>query len=390
MDFSRHRAICAIEALEDRNLMAVTAQLVDRGATLRILGDTAHEAVTIHQNDAAGTISVQWNTISPNAATINTIPPPVQEFNSAKIKRVVVNLKGGNDSLTYVVDGPTLSSSKSLNFDMGHGNDNVFIDMGGQLVVAFDGSNDNVVPTHNGHDHGDGDILIDEPNNFGNPVPLNITAPMNITVNGGAGNDMIDGVFGHARAGLSFRTYGGTGNDTLAASLAGIVAANKNVVIFQDGGTGNDQFHFNSYGEGIEVGGRVAVVQRGGAGDDHFDLTAFGAIEGTLLINQIGNTGKDTIHSIVHAAFHSEGGVRARLFGDTANDDMLLAVHREEVPPNVLLAAPLKNMLIEASVHGGVGGNRAWVTPNVKVFSAVVMESSWEVGTILPIDPWPF
>jgi hypothetical protein len=131
---TRHRACCAVEALEDRNLMAVAVQLVDRGSTLRLTGDTAAEWISIHQDDALNTLSVQWGIINP---AVDAVPPPVQQFTSSTIKRIVVNTRGGNDTVTYAVDGLNYSFAKSINIDTGAGNDTVMIDMGGQLYVPY-------------------------------------------------------------------------------------------------------------------------------------------------------------------------------------------------------------------------------------------------------------
>lgn len=373
-----HQPLCALEALEDRNLMAVAVQLVDRGSTLRLTGDTSAEWISIHQDDALNTLSVQWGVINPTA---NTVPPPIQEFTSSSIKRIVVNTRGGNDNVTYAVDGLNYSFAKSINIDTGAGNDTVMIDMGGQLYVplAIDGG-----------DSVDG-IMPEPPYNWPTPTPLEIQTNLNVSVQAGNGNDSVDAIFGHVRKGMSYRSVGGTGNDSLSTSLAGVVSAGRSVVISQDGGVGNDHFSFHQHAQSIETGARLSVVQRGGAGNDQIDLQSFGWIQGTLLVNQVGNIGNDKLSTIVNASWPSTGTVRVRVQGETSNDQMVVGIKRDEdIPPHVLLAEPLANMRVEASAHGGFGRNLAWVTPNVKVYNATIMENSWDVGSILPVDPWPF
>lgn len=373
-----HRTRCAVEALEDRNLMAVAVQLVDRGSTLRLTGDTAAEWISIHQDDALNTLSVQWGVIN---STANTTPPPVQEFTSSSIKRIVVNTRGGNDNVTYVVDGLNYTNAKNISIDTSAGNDTVMIDFGGQLYVplATDGSDDPDV------------IMPEPPYNWPTPTPLEVQTTLNVSVQTGAGNDSVDAIFGHLQKGMSYRSVGGTGNDSLSTSLAGVVSAGRTVVITQDGGVGNDHLAFNQDANSIEAGARLSVVQRGGAGNDQIDLQSFGLIQGTLLVNQAGNTGNDKLSTIVNASWPSTGIVRARALGETSNDQMVVGIKRNtDIPPYVVLEGPLPDMRVEASAQGGLGRNLAWVTPNVKVYNATVMESSWNVGSILPVDPWPF
>jgi hypothetical protein len=375
---TRHRACCAVEALEDRNLMAVAVQLVDRGSTLRLTGDTAAEWISIHQDDALNTLSVQWGIINP---AVDAVPPPVQQFTSSTIKRIVVNTRGGNDTVTYAVDGLNYSFAKSINIDTGAGNDTVMIDMGGQLYVPL---------SIDGGDSVDG-MMPEPPYNWPTPTPLEIQTNLNVSVQAGAGNDSVDAIFGHVLKGLSYRAVGGTGNDSLSTSLAGVVSAGRTVIISQDGGVGNDHLAFNQDANSIEAGARLSVVQRGGAGNDQIDLQSFGLIQGTLLVNQVGNTGNDKLSTIVNASWPSTGVVRVRAQGETSNDQMVVGIKRNtDIPPFVVMEGPLAEMRVEASAHGGMGRNLAWVTPNVKVYNATVMESSWNVGSILPVDPWPF
>ncbi|HMP18215.1 MAG TPA: calcium-binding protein [Gemmatales bacterium] len=371
MAANTRRALCLLEALEDRHLLAVSTQLIN-GSTLRLLGDTAHEWVHIQQNDALNTLTVQAGIINP---FVTTKPPETWEFTSSSIKRIVVELRGGNDNLTYSVDGNTYIHTKVVHIDMGAGNDSVFIDMGGQLVVPFGSANS--------------EALMFEPP-WPEPNPLSIEAPVNITVVGGNGNDTIDAVFGHIRSGLSFRAIGGAGNDSISTSIAGNVAANRTAVIYQDGGTGNDSLDFHMSDQGIGDLARVSLIQRGGLGNDTLNAHIQGLIQGTLLVNQFGGNGNDKIDTNILANWASRGTIRARALGDSGNDNLLMSIKRREMPPQFLvLEAPIPEMVVEGIVHGVSGRNRAWVTPNVKTFATTVMERSWDVGTILPIDPWP-
>jgi hypothetical protein len=154
---------------------------------------------------------------------------------------------------------------------------------------------------------------------------------------------------------------------------------------------GKDHPAFHQDANSIEAGARLSVVQRGGAGNDQIDMQSFGLIQGTLLVSQVGNTGNDKLSTIVNASWPSTGTVRVRVQGETSNDQMVVGIKRNtDIPPFVVMDGPLAEMRVEASAHGGLGRNLAWVTPNVKVYNATIMESSWNVGSILPVDPWPF
>lgn len=374
---TRNRIQCAVEALEDRNLMAVAVQLVDRGSTLRITGDTAAEWIHIHQNDSLNSLSVQWGVVS---STVAAASPPALEYTSSSIKRIVVDTRGGNDNLTYTVDGSSFSYSKNISIDMGAGNDTVMVDMGGQLFVpvGFDGGDS------------EGGLLPEPPYSWPSPTPLEIQSPLNLTVQGGVGNDTVDAIFGHIRAGMTFRSLGGVGNDSLSASLAGAISG-RTVVVDQDGGLGNDQLAVYMNGASVESDARLSVIQRGGWGNDKISLDAYGLIQGALLVNQLGGNGTDKLRTSINSNWASTGSVQARILGEGGNDKMVVGIKRnDDVPSYVLMAEPLAEMQVIASAHGGMGKNLAWVTPNVKVYSAKIMESSWNVGSTLPIDPWPF
>lgn len=368
-----HRLPCRLERLEDRQLLAVTTQLLDGGATLKLMGDSASESVTITQNDLDDTLGVRWSVL--NAGTTGDLPIPIQTFQSSAIKKIIVSLGAGNDQFNYELNGNEVVWPKTLTVDLGAGNDNAFLDFGGNLIypVLMQGP-------------GDGQA-IQPPYQ---PNPAELKAKLDISVQGGAGNDTIDAIFGNVRANLAYRAQGGAGNDTLSGSIAGVVAAGNTTLFDQDGGAGNDSLWASLDLPGIETGGKLIVNQRGGTDQDTLGFSTYGTIQGLLQINQSGGTGNDTLTSTLLANWTSAGSVQSRILGDAGNDQLHVSLKRADVPPGVALFAVQLPFNIDAIANGGLGRNYIWLTPNIRSYFSMVKERSWDVGFPIPVDAWPY
>ncbi|MFO0814551.1 MAG: hypothetical protein U0796_15125 [Gemmatales bacterium] len=378
---ARKPVTCRLEALEDRQLLAITTQLLDGGATLRLVGDAQQEVVYITQDDASDNLMVNWFRMG--SEPVGDLPQPIQSFNSSKISKIVIELRGGNDQLHFVLGSDQLLWAKNISVDMGTGDDSVFIDMGGLLVTTQEG--DASIPKPTGH-LGD-DVVIDPII----PDPSELEAPVRIDVKAGAGNDTVDAVFGNVHANLVYRVDGGIGNDQLSAAQAGRIYEGSAVLFELTGGEGNDHLS-NSLGQdGIARGGQLSILQRGGNGQDVLQMESYGSsIQGRLMINQFGGNGNDTIASTVLAHWGSEGSLAARVYGENGNDQLTVKLKREALPPNIDLFRAIQEFPIAAVANGGMGRNQAWITPNVRSFLSAVKDRSWDNGFPIPVAPWPY
>lgn len=360
------RIKCQVESLEDRQLPTVTAVLLNGGATLSITGDNQAESVAIVQNDENDMVQVSWSQITtdPTATVV-----PQQSFQSSSIKKIVINLGGGADSLNYQCDGNTMLWDKTIDVDLGAGNDSAFFDFGGNLIVPF-------VHTGGGLLDGGSNQPIDWPM----PQPADLLANLVVNVKGGAGDDSIDAVFGNINKGLTYRVSGEAGQDNLSSSVAGTMMPSAVVLIDQDGGVGHDSETIDLGARGIMNGARVTLNQRGGAGNDQLKVVADLPLYGTLNINQFGGMGDDTIKTHALMDWHSTGRLVSRVYGEAGNDQMVVRIKREAIPPNVALFAPLANMKIDVLDNGGIGRNSSWVTVNVRTFMTQIKDRSWDMS----------
>jgi hypothetical protein len=362
------RIKCQVESLEDRQLPTVTLSLLDNGTTLNIRGDASPESLSIVQNDGNDQLIVSWRTISDVPMGILT---PVSTFQSSSIKKVIVDLGGGDDVLSFQLDGNTMQWSKTINVDLGAGNDSAFFDFGGNLIVPF-------VTTYGLVVDGGADQPIDWPT----PVPADLLANLVVNVKGGARDDTIDAVFGNVYKGLTYRVSGEAGHDLLSTSVAGTMMPSAVVLIDQDGGVGHDSERIDLGTRGIMNGARVTLNQRGGAGNDQLRVVADLPLYGTLSVNQFGGMGDDTIKTHALMDWQSTGRLVSRIYGEAGNDQMVVRVKRDPIPANVNLFAPLANMKIDVLAHGGTGKNTSWVTINVRTFMTQIKEKSWDMSQI--------
>ncbi|HQR08724.1 MAG TPA: hypothetical protein PLN21_18000 [Gemmatales bacterium] len=362
------RMKCQVESLEDRQLPAVTLSLLDNGTTLSIHGDASPESLSITQNDDTDQLMVSWRTISDVPMGVLT---PVSTFQSSSIKKIVVDLGGGDDVMNYRLDGGTMQWSKTINVDLGAGNDSAFFDFGGPLIVPLTNGNDPV--------SGSGSTQSAD---WPQPHPTDLLANLVVNASGGAGNDYIGAIFGNVKKGLTLLETGNGGDDFLSSSVAGTMGAASPILIDQDGGAGNDQLWTDLGTKGIDASSKVTVNQRGGAGSDQLTVNANLPLLGSLGISQSGGAGDDTIATRALMDWSSTGSLTARINGDAGNDSMGLRLKRDDIPPEVNLLVALKKMRITGFVNGGVGHNVSWITPNVQTFLTQVKQRSWDMWEV--------
>ncbi len=365
------RMKCQVEALEDRQLPAVTLTLLNNGTTLSIQGDAQGEWVNIDQNDDTDQlmISSQRITDMPTADQ-----PPISLFQSSTIKKIVVDLGAGDDVLNYQLDGSSMRWAKTISVDLGAGNDAAYLEFRGLMIVPLVSSQE---------------IVVDRPTPplfWPQPQSADLLANLSINVQGGAGDDMIQSSFGNIHQGVTYRASGGAGNDTLYTQESGSMSSTSRVLFDQDGGAGDDKLWVDLGNQNLEAGAKVVVNQRGGAGNDHLLISDNQTVLGLLSLNQSGGAGADTIETHAQMAWSSTGSVVAVVNGDAGNDQMLVHLKRDDIPPGIYLFAPLQNMHIKAFINGGFGRNVSWVTPNVQTFLTQVKDRSWNMGQPLPME----
>ena len=364
------RTKCQVEALEDRQLPAVTLTLMNNGTTLSIKGDAQGEWVNIDQNDDADQLMVSYQRVAdmPSGAAL-----PISTFQSSTIKKIVVDLGAGDDVLNYTLDGRTMQWAKTISIDMGAGNDAAYLEFRGLMIMPLVSSQSLVV--------GGGTDPVIYPSQ-----PADLLANLSIDVQGGAGDDIIQSSFGNIHQGVTYQASGGAGNDTLYTQEYGSISSSARVLFDQDGGAGDDKLWVDLGSQNLEAGARVVVNQRGGAGSDHLLISDSQAVFGLLSLNQSGGAGADTIETHAVMGWSSTGTVVAVANGDAGNDQLLVHLKRDDIPPNVALLVPLQAMHIRGVVSGGLGRNVSWVTPNVMTFLTQVKDRSWNVGQALPME----
>lgn len=212
----------------------------------------------------------------------------------------------------------------------GSGNDRLVGGPGGDLLHGGDG-NDWLfdVPTLNDPSGLQGDALYGDAGNDhlttavtnGETTPGNLGAYLNVTLDGGAGDDVLS-----ATAKLGARTNhatqvlnGGDGNDTIvsAVSASGHEAYADHRV---NGGSGQDQISISTAASGTVAGG--TVLAHGGGGNDtmRVDLTVSGGVLNGGSSTLFGDAGDDRL--ILHANAFSSYGVNiiSTLSGGAGND----------------------------------------------------------------------
>lgn len=201
-----NRLRSAVEALEGRDLMSVTAVSLTAG-TLTVLANDTRDDVEIRQ----------W-ALKPNSKLTvkDKIANQVWSFDPAKVQRIVVHLNGGHDRLDSNAPDPTqvFGGEGNDRIVTGAGNDQIDAGAGNDTVIA--GAGNDVIYGQAGNDF----------------------------LSGGAGNDRLFGGIG------TNILLGDAGNDSLfAGSRADVV----------DGRTGYDTLSLFA-GQALAVNGENVTI----------------------------------------------------------------------------------------------------------------------------------
>ncbi len=263
------------DVLEDRVLLAGNVTVAFNAAgDLVVTGDNQANDISIVDVDGDGHYSVVGNNdttvtysddviqsglfdIDANGVStdddVNVFNAPVASAGD----NLIVNLKGGDDTLTFVDSGVAgdLGVGLDVAINMGTGND--FVDIMGAGETSFDHVSINLGVGQNG-------LLIDT------------TTANVLKVVGGAGNDNIDISNFNAN---SLSIAGGAGVDNIGVSSSFVADANVN------GGAGADNI-------GVTNSNITNMSISGGAGGDI--IGASGSVFGDLSIS--GNKGRDQVN----------------------------------------------------------------------------------------------
>ena len=220
-----------LDVLEARECLSATAFL--DGHTLHVIGTDAAETVDVYQTESQDKLSVFVDHVQ-------------LFFNPGHLNRVHIDLKGGDDVLTYRFNDGPVSHDRTINIDLGGGRD--------RALLYFDRS-------------------IYDPKApggaYGNiPGGMAIHAALNVRVDAGSGNDDVSAWFGPVENGqVNCRLFLGDGNDVGRVYLNGGVSADSAVDFIVRGQEGDDQV-----GAKVDLGGVIAgelrIQARGGAGHD--------------------------------------------------------------------------------------------------------------------------
>jgi hypothetical protein len=311
---------------------------VSNGNTLVIRGDAAANVVSITQNDPANTLTIVADGVT-------------QVFDSTQITRLDVDLKAGDDHFFWdLATGKDFFRSKEASILLGDGTDEAWLDFRGGGI----GGTSRL---------------------FGN---------LNVTVNGGLGDDDLVAHFNGKDGGLLKLTavmY--AGDDNAFTNLWGDVTGGANVTFDLRGGAGVDTLHsWNTFDNrasswvsiDVALGSAVTILMDGGVGDDTVSVDHFsGAIDGRLTIDLHGGLGNDQVRADVLLT-DGTGTLDAKVQGDAGDDHLSFALTDDS---DLWITLPGRGpihiigvRIVSALMDGGADfDHNDYATPNVTVVS---------------------
>jgi len=277
---SRHRNLVNYQSLEDRRLLAVTANLA--GGEVVIGGDGFDNNVVVQQ---------VGDTLRVNVANQGSF-----NFDFAGVSSLRFVGRAGDDVFNNQTDIRTIASGNDGNdrITSGNGNDRLFGNAGNDFISSSGGSN--LLNGWIGNDNITGGTGVDEVYAFDG----------NDEIQTGAGDDYI---------------VAGNGDDTVNAGSGNDVVFANSGDDFVEGDAGNDMLYgqagvdevFGGGGADVVRGGTENDTLHGGSGDDRFDGEG-----GNDVI--YGNDGRDVIFGGDDAdtLFGNDGG--DFIYGGLGND----------------------------------------------------------------------
>lgn len=365
---SRYTFRPCLDALEAREVPAVSIYTLDNGHTLQIVGSKGWDNVEIVQNDTTNTLEITSSTIA-KVSEASASDVDVKTFSSSSIKKIQVDLGVGNDSFTYrLADGTDLVNVKSLTVNMGTGDDTVNINLASpvsteplvfnqyELVVCpgvvqdptgNDGaslvtpvcpspvqdptSNDGISlvapvcpsPVQNITDTTAKDVIATQATEGGVVTHSVITKTFTLKLDTGAGDDKVNIALGEIAPSVAVNVTAalGAGDDSLSLSTDYGIGQNAKLTVNLNGGAGNDSIETSFHGK-IAKGAVVDLQQWGGAGDDHLYTGLFDTNAGQFNVMQQGEAGNDDVQFYTGLDAGRNGSVNAKLYGGTGDDNL--------------------------------------------------------------------
>lgn len=342
-----------VEALECRDCPSITTLVTDHGHTLRIQGSKQAEHVWLAQNDDSDQLQLYWSSSDDG---VHTMLVQSQTFQSSAIRRIVIDLRGGNDALDYTLEGNSgLRYAKALNVNLGAGNDAATFDFAGPGVTW--------PPTRTGDD-----TLV----YVGETTPgLPVLANLKIALAAGSGDDQVSCAFGQVAVGVqaAFLADLGTGNDSASAVLYGGIASGAALNVALLGGTGNDSLTTDTGGQArIEVGGAMNLILDGQQGDDLISHYFGGTISGQLSAKLAGGQGADSMSAKTVASWDSSGKIGTTVNGGIGDDRLTVLTTVTPPPPEIVFILPwTPGLKSRQAVDGGQGMDSAEISQGVGV-----------------------
>jgi hypothetical protein len=303
-----------LEALEARWCPSTTSVRLS-GDTLRITGDNSHNEVAVVQNDSHDSLDVVADGFS-------------YHFFSSRVHKVVVDLKGGDDSFTWRMDSDRFTFRKDLSLALGTGNDSAVLDFsaGDQVTIAAD---------------------------------------LKVSVDAGDGVDDARAFFGDvdSSGSVNFSAAMGNGDDSCFVAQEGSLHGRAQVKIALDGGAGNDTLSVHADHAFIDRSSLLDISANGGSGVDRIEFVYFGELHGQLKLSGDGGAGDDTLFADVTLDTSSDGRLWAREYGESDRDDLTLRVYDPSRSPSGY-HGPAR---VDGLVDGGSGWDSCSVTPGIRV-----------------------
>lgn len=415
----KSKARLGVESLEDRLCMSVTAALVNEGTVLQIHGDHENDNVWVSQDNAAGQIYVN-SFVQHTDDNMIMMPSYIQVFDMANLERVEINLRGGDDLLTYEITNGDGRGPKFIDVNLGSGNDSAIFNFTGPQTQNYGGSVGGPVSLA-GFLEGEVEVGVVEPVDFdpdadpievtlateldqessdeipptfeGGPIilpPTMTTLRRNLflRVNAGRGHDQVDVQVGNLaeNSRLNVDMNLGKGRDTGLLTLNGTLHGGSFLTNKMSGGKGADLLKAQTgIAARVEAGANFVNTLMGEQGYDRLMSHFQGFLAGTFKSHQGGGLGNDILDSRVQTTWDSTGRVSLIGNGDQGNDEIVSLVNADAPPAHILFIVPwVPSIDTLQQVDGGKGLDTLTTmgTPSAKNVESTVYVSAANVFAI--------
>ncbi len=292
-----------VQPLEARSLLTGIVNVAVSGQSVTVTGTDSNDDVEIVFSPDKIAISGDHGT----KIKFNGVVSDQADLPSGTVaKDLVVNMKGGNDSVRIVTDesnGNVRQIGRDLKIDMGSGNDHLVVttetgslSIGGRLNVTLGAGDDCFIG-------GQYDAIREALYGDGNPSHDQFRVQGDVSVQGNAGNDKI-GLAG-MQIGGKLSLDGGDQNDVMGLSELNI-SGNLEV----KGGNGNDDFA----SEQLNIQGKTNMEL--GNGDDRVAFEGGRTGQSQMDVNLSLGAGNDEL------AIASDITVNGKLDGGSGRDQL--------------------------------------------------------------------